>query len=83
MNNSMREMSGITQKSESQKSELAKRKLTESIHIFCYLIYTVHAESLHSASLFPHFDIVTALFQNRLNSLLSSTFYKQYPIMTM
>ncbi len=27
--------------------------------------------------------LVTTLFQNELNSLFSSKFYKQYPIMTM
>ncbi len=46
------------------------------------IIYTVHPVSIHSPSLFPHFFNVTALLQNGLNSLFSSKFYKQYPIMT-
>ncbi len=42
----------------------------------------VHPESIHSASLFPHFVMLQPYFQNGLNSLFSSKFYKQYPILT-
>ncbi len=52
------------------------------MHWFTLLLYSASGKYLQRFT-FSTFCYVTALFQNWLYSLLSSNFYKQYPIMTM